>query len=166
MYVPTMIVTVCIVIADLMGQWRSYVRTHDDWQFVFNDNTNCHNHRGYVYMATTVPLSQQWQYKLSQSSWVRTYDLHCPSKSAMTIQTVTTVEVICTYPRWLTVCIVIADLMGEWRSYVRTHDDCDSLYCHCWLNGTVEAIRTYDLHCPIKEAMTIQTVTIIVDTYI
>jgi hypothetical protein len=43
----------------------------------------------------------------------------------------------------VTVCILIADLMGQWKLYVRTHDDCDSLYCHCCLNGTVEAICTY-----------------------
>jgi hypothetical protein len=74
MYVSTMIVTVRIVIADLMEQWRPYVRTHDG---------------GYVHMASTVPLSQQCQYELSQSSWVRTYGLHCPIKAAMTILTVT-----------------------------------------------------------------------------
>jgi hypothetical protein len=43
------------------------------------------------------------------------------------------------------VCIVIADLMGQWRPY---------------------GVRTYGLHCPIKSTMTIQTVTIIVGTYI
>jgi hypothetical protein len=47
MYVPTMIVTVCIVIADLMGQWRPYGRTHDDCDSL------------YVHIASTVPLSQQ-----------------------------------------------------------------------------------------------------------
>jgi hypothetical protein len=35
----------------------------------------------------------------------------------------------------VTVRIVIADLMGQWRPYVRTHDDGDSSYCHCFLNG-------------------------------
>jgi hypothetical protein len=29
MYISTMIVTVRIVIADLMGQWKPYVRTHE-----------------------------------------------------------------------------------------------------------------------------------------
>jgi hypothetical protein len=45
----------------------------------------------------------------------------------------------------VTVCIVIADLIGQWRPYVPTHDDCDSWYC---------------------QAMKILTVTIIVGTYI
>jgi hypothetical protein len=83
-------------------------------------------------MASTVPLSQQCQYELSQSSWVRTYGLYCPIKSAMTIRTVTIIVGTMYVPTMIvTVHIVIADLMGQWRPYVRTHDDCDSLYCHC-----------------------------------
>jgi hypothetical protein len=64
----------------------------------------------------------------------------------------------------VTVPIVIADLMGQWRPYVRTHDDCDSSYCYELSQSSW--VRTYGPHCPIKSAMTIRTVTIIVGTYI